>query len=76
MADQHPVLTMHGNEEFRAGEGQHQLFVLLATMAGDVDALPFAIDNLGAHHHQSIDGVDHGYGIARNRTGGENDRVG
>ena len=73
---QHAVLTVNGDEELGLGESQHQLLVLLKTMAGHMNALTFAVDNLRPEHHQPVDRVDHGNRVSWNRAGGENNRVG
>ena len=75
VADEHAVLAVHRHEELGTGEGQHQLLVLLEAVARDVDALALAVDDLGAQHHQPVDGVHHGDGVPRDRAGGEDDRV-
>ena len=67
---------MHGHEEFWLGQRQHQLVVLLAAVARDVDALALAVDHLRSHHHQPVDGVHHRDGVAGDRAGREDDRVG
>ena len=73
---QHAVLAVHGHEELGLGEGEHQLLVLLEAVTGHVNALALAVNHLGPEHHQPVDGVDHGNGVAGNRTGRKNDGVG
>ena len=73
---QHPVLAVHRHEVLGLGEGQHQLLVFLEAMARHVDAFALAVNHLGAEHHQAVNGVDHRDGVARDRAGGKNDRVG
>ena len=45
-------------------------------MARDVNTLALAINHLGAEHHQPVNGVHHRDGVARDRAGRENNRVG
>ena len=71
----HAVLTMHRHEEARLGEGQHQLLIFLEAVTRHVNTLTFAINDLGPEHHQPVDRVDHGDGVARNGTGGKDNRV-
>ena len=71
----HPVLPMNGNKKLGLGESQHQLLIFLEAMAGHMDTLSLAVNNLGAKHHQLVDRVHHGNGVPRDRTGGENNRV-
>ena len=59
VADEHAVLAMHRHEKLGSGECQHQLLILLATVARHMNALTLAVDNLGAEHHQAIDRIDH-----------------
>ena len=73
---EHPVLAVNGNKKLRPGQGQHQFLVFLEAMAGHVDALAFAVDDLGAKHHQLVNRVHHRDGVPGNRAGGENNRVG
>ena len=69
------MFAMHRHEEAGPGQGQHQLFIFLGSVAGDMDAFAFAINHLGAKHHQAVDGVDHRNGVAGNRAGRKNDGV-
>ncbi len=59
MLHEHAVLTMHGHEILRTGEGQHQLLIFLEAVARHVNAFPLPIDNLGPQDHQFIDRVHH-----------------
>ena len=69
MGDQHAMFAMHRHEEAGPGQGQHQLFIFLGSVAGDMDAFAFAINHLGAKHHQAVDGIDHRNGVPGNRAG-------
>ena len=73
---QHPVLAVHGHHELGLGQRQHQLLVFLEAVTRNVDALAFAIHNLGAKHHQLVDGVHHRDGVPGDGAGREDDRVG
>ncbi len=76
VGNEHAVLTMHRHKIFGLGEGQHQLLVFLEAVARDVNTLALAINHLGTEHHQPVDRVDHRDGVARDRAGRENNRVG
>ena len=69
------MLTVHGHEELGLGEGEHQLLVFLEAMAGHMNALALAVDNLGTEHHQLVDRVHHRDGVAGDRAGRKDDRV-
>src|SRR5438128_836002 len=56
VAEQVSVLAVHRDEVARTREVQHQLQVLLASVAGDVDEGVVLVEDLGA---QAIQGVDH-----------------
>ena len=73
---EHAVLAVHGHEVLGLGESQHQLLVFLEAVARHVNAFALAVDHLRPKHHQPVDGVHHGDGVAGDRTGGEDDRVG
>ena len=72
---QHAMFPMDRDEKPGAGEGKHQLLVFLGAMARHMDALVFAVDHRGPLHHESVDDVDHGNGVAGDGAGGKDDRV-
>src|SRR6185295_14209956 len=55
-----PVLAVHRHEVPRPGEAQHQLEILLAGVAGDVDERVVLVEDLGPTTVQRVDQAAHG----------------
>ena len=75
MLHQHVILAMYGNEEFWAHQIVHELQFLTAGMAGHVDALVAAIDDVSPQLHEIVDGPGHQFLIARNGGSRNDDRI-
>ena len=71
MLHEHAVLAVYGNEVLRLAQTEHQLKVLLAGMAGNMDGCGAVIDDLCALLVQLVDHVVDGLLVARD--GGRRD---
>src|SRR5882672_65103 len=67
--------AVHRDEESRPHEGQHQLELLLAPVAGDVDVLDALVDHVGAAPRQMVDDAADRLLVAWNRPRRQHDRV-
>ena len=75
MLHKHVIFTMHRHEKSRAHKVMHQLQLFAAGMAGHMDALIAAIDDIRAQFHKVVDGLYDQFFIAGYRIGGDNNSV-
>ena len=68
-------LTVHGQEELRVGQRQHELLLLLAGMAGHVGIVHIFVNDLGPESQQAVDDLGDGLFIAGDRAGRDDDEV-
>ena len=69
------ILAVHGDEELRPHEIVHELELLLARMARDVDALVAPVDDVGAELQQVVDRLGDELLVARDRRRRDDDRI-
>ena len=58
------VLAVHRQEILGPGQGEHQLLLLLAGVAGDVDIIHALVDDLCAQQQQTVDDLGHALFVA------------
>lgn len=70
-----PVFAVNRDEELRFGELHHEPQFLTAGVAGNVNVRHAVIDHLRAFLIKLVDHAGHTDLVARNRGGGDDDRV-
>ena len=69
------VLAVHGQEILGPGQGEHQLLLLLAGVAGNMHIVHALINDLRAQQQQTVDDLGHALLVAGNGVGGDDDEV-
>ena len=69
------VLAVHGQEILGSGQGEHQLLLLLAGVAGNVDIVHAFVDDLRAQQQQAVDDLGHALLVAGDGLSRDDDEI-
>ncbi len=75
VAEQVPVLAVHGQEVARPRQVQHELEIFLAGVAGDVDEGVVLVEDLRPASIEAVDDAPHGALVARNDPRGQDHQI-